>query len=758
MEAPEDTVFYQIFSDSLLSGESSLPQALQHLDQLRIAALDIVEPITRSYIWQHEPFNLNVASQTPPLLRHALDREEELVGRSLGIASSPSSSSDHSIPHLFGKIKYGDNVEDEWFVVYLLFELSRQFSAVSVRVWDSDGEFLLIEAAYEIPRWLKPENSTNRIFIRYGSLHILPVPSSPADIYRLPVKPSLKTALQLLKEGVIETRAGQKVQGALQKRLTGYPERARKNMHKARCRVPLPVAQILKMEPQLISLAVEAFYNRDLDSMKAVARMDKFLPKGSDGQPEMVNVIVSMSRAMYGQLVQQVFQAPRCYPMPPFSPRYKEAELGMKLTCGFEMMYRERSKYQPSQAEDGQNSSTDFAVGNAGDAEDCSLRTEKGEGEADQRIVVPTDNTYTSLQNDVGWQAFRKSLESRGYFRGLLEGSREHRILMHSAIARYKQTNLFSRVSAAMRAPITRINEILSLPPSALDFSDAECQETDDDSWLYTGEEDLANAMHERQKETDAYEAERVKHRQVKKTSKVDSSTSNVRDINKESYDPQELASSMQAFVESISSFEGAEIPGIDKKRPIDDPVSPRKLMKELTAALGLQGNDVDFEEADSAYSSMESDYDDSSESDVEGQSSDPLYAQNDQVNKIGRARPKAHLEEGFERPPGGQIDDVFMQEYSEILQQELKETSLAKTFARVEDMPSTSSQCRDIEEADGDTENLGPVDVNFNLVKNMLESYASQHGMPGPASNLLGAMGLQLPDDLREHDDKKQG
>jgi len=41
----------------------------------------------------------------------------------------------------------------------------------------------------------------------------------------------------------------------------------------------------------------------------------------------------------------------------------------------------------------------------------------------------------------------------------------------------------------------------------------------------------------------------------------------------------------------------------------------------------------------------------------------------------------------------------------------------------------------------------LPPVDVDFNLVKNMLASYSSQAGLAEPASNLLGLMGVQLPD-----------
>lgn len=30
-------------------------------------------------------------------------------------------------------------------------------------MWDNDGDFLLIEAAYSLPRWLKPESATNRV-------------------------------------------------------------------------------------------------------------------------------------------------------------------------------------------------------------------------------------------------------------------------------------------------------------------------------------------------------------------------------------------------------------------------------------------------------------------------------------------------------------------------------------------------------------------------------------------------------------------
>lgn len=44
--------------------------------------------------------------------------------------------------------------------------------------------------------------------------------------------------------------------------------------------------------------------------------------------------------------------------------------------------------------------------------------------------------------------------------------------------------------------------------------------------------------------------------------------------------------------------------------------------------------------------------------------------------------------------------------------------------------------------------EEFTPVDVDVNLVKSFLDSFSSQQGLPGPATNLLGLMGLHLPQD----------
>jgi hypothetical protein len=50
--------------------------------------------------------------------------------------------------------------------------------------------------------------------------------------------------------------------------------------------------------------------------------------------------------------------------------------------------------------------------------------------------------------------------------------------------------------------------------------------------------------------------------------------------------------------------------------------------------------------------------------------------------------------------------------------------------------------------------EGLMPVDLDMNLVKSLMASYTTQGGMPGPASNLAGLLGVQLPTTVVEERD----
>ncbi|PQM36157.1 protein ecdysoneless homolog [Prunus yedoensis var. nudiflora] len=629
---PDDTVFYAIFPDSSLTSSSSTTASLQ---SLHLQILKTLTPFTADYIWQHEPFTLSLSTLPKPPCVCSLD---------------------HHLPHLHGKLRVADNFEDEWFTVFLLFHISTAFPDLSIRVWDSDGEFLLIEAAYHLPRWLNPQNSLNRVFIRHGDLHI--VPKS-----RLP-NPTITESLNFIVKFGQESVAPEPVQLAVKNRISEYPEKARRNMHVVRVRVPASVAQVLSQEPCLIALAVEGFYDRDIDTMKYAAKMERFLSRGRE--EELVCVVVKMSRAMYAQLVQQAFQAPKCYPMPNRSEdgvAYLEAELGMKIACGLEMMYQQRRK----EGLEGKGSS---------------------------------------------WIAFRESLERSGYFEGLIPGSKQYQRLLQNAEVYYRSSASFSRTSEMMSAPVRRIDEILALPYTADDFRGQEVPPSDDDSWLYNGEEELNSELLERQKEIEHYNSKKKKNQKSKEQDNAGPSSS----FNVDGFNPGDIAKTMQAFVQKMSSYEGAEVPENRNLKEVD--FDADRFFKDVESMMKCHGDeDATSDDGIEEGSSSDLDFDESEDESEEG-------------------------------------EDTFMHSYSDALNEELKATTLKKSFVRADEQApkkdeGTSNATEDMEE------DFTPVDVDVNLVKNFLDSFSSQQGLPGPASNLLGLMGLQLPQDDNNNKNK---
>lgn len=102
-----------------------------------------------------------------------------------------------------------------------------------------------------------------------------------------------------------------------------------------------------------------------------------------------------------------------------------------------------------------------------------------------------------------------------------------------------------------------RVDEILALPDSADDFRGQEVPPSDDDSWLYNGEEDLNSALLERQKELELYNSKH-KDKQKRKFPQDDGPSSSSK---LDEFDPGEVAKTMQAFVQKVSSYKGAEVP-----------------------------------------------------------------------------------------------------------------------------------------------------------------------------------------------------
>ena len=156
-QLPEDAIEYSLYllsSDPAPASTDTVVQTRARLQEVQKSASELVKDLLKDYIWQREAFSLEIA------------KENGECGQYTGVFRLcklliPHSASD--ITYLRGRTNFGDSIEDEWVIVYLLRELTQKHKNLWVRVVDSDGEFLLVEAASSLPEWLEPEVADHRV-------------------------------------------------------------------------------------------------------------------------------------------------------------------------------------------------------------------------------------------------------------------------------------------------------------------------------------------------------------------------------------------------------------------------------------------------------------------------------------------------------------------------------------------------------------------------------------------------------------------
>lgn len=304
---PEDCVEYSIY---ILDSKLTDLERREQLRQLQSAATKLTNELLKDFIWQRESFKLS------------LERED---GRSF----------------LRGCTNYGDSVEDEWLIVYILRELSKQFSRCWIRFADTDGQFLLIEAANVLPRWLNPEIADFRVWLNNGKLLIVPLEKPGEQVVE--AKPAPLTLNESLK--VIESQASKlihlpAVEAEAFYRLEKYPKQVSDSLHHALLTIPRRLAYVLHEDATYISAAVEAFYLRDPIALRPLQTSDH---TGLHFPPtDLVTITVKFTKVGYAQLKSQRFEAPAQWAdyasIPREAKSQDRAEMGLKATCGFEML------------------------------------------------------------------------------------------------------------------------------------------------------------------------------------------------------------------------------------------------------------------------------------------------------------------------------------------------------------------------------------------------------------------------------------
>lgn len=227
-------------------------------------------------------------------------------------------------------------MEDEWLIVFLLRKLSLVNPNLWIRIFDSDGEFLLIEAANVLPAWLNPEMDRNRAWLHQGKLHIIPLNDKRSNKIL-----SLPDALAFIRSSPKSLVQSDLIDAEAFYRLEKYPEHMATSLHRSLVTIPRKLALALHEVPKAMAPAIEAFYLRDPIALQPFlsASADLHFPPR-----DLVTVSATFTRVLFAQLRSQRFDLPQ-----PWADLVQRAsddqarrrlDTGAKLACGFDMMVK----------------------------------------------------------------------------------------------------------------------------------------------------------------------------------------------------------------------------------------------------------------------------------------------------------------------------------------------------------------------------------------------------------------------------------
>ncbi|PFH49193.1 hypothetical protein AMATHDRAFT_81409 [Amanita thiersii Skay4041] len=413
----EDTLHYSLYPSSASSDSTSVSSFAACISAF-------AEDLLPNFIWHRDSFELKVVKNP---------------------------DSDGYI--LEGIMRVGDSVDDEWCTVWLLKQISAQWDLV-ISVFDSDGEFLLIEAARALPPWVKPSNAENRVWIYKSRLHLVPLSHvSPRSKRRRRRKLlglaesddddddnqdegnewiATDDAVKLVRDPKHDTLAPEAVEKTVWQRISGYPAALNDHVHTSQAWIPFDIARALSANPALVQRAVETFYTRDSIQLRAAHKMSRFPPHTS------VLRAVALTRTAYAQLVGQKFFPPKIFGRWHESEGTKEwrwRDVGMKIAVGFEMLYQETKSRQSGTESAGITASLDGA-------------------------------NKEALQCDPRYIEYIKNLVSANYFKGELQGSQLWTTLETKAATAYisaRREDNSSRPSFTSQVDLA-ISQVTDLP------------------------------------------------------------------------------------------------------------------------------------------------------------------------------------------------------------------------------------------------------------------------------------------------------
>ncbi|XP_046733783.1 protein ecdysoneless [Diprion similis] len=381
---------------------------------------------TREYIWHRDSLGFQARTKNIIQLNKELDGGARVEDYQLP-------------PHVYASLRFDEDVGDEWFLVFLVVELTKAFDGLIVKLVDSDGEFLLIEAAEALPSWATPQTCQDRVFIYNGEIHVV----RDENLSHIEM-------LRTINEKPTASKMECGVQAAIQKRISIYPMEIQNRIHKARVFLPERAIAILRQEPGLIAAALRTVCQSDPLERKVCQAMKYFPPE----QRAMVNV--KMTRCLYAMAIHCRYAGdPRTgWNLPsPNDSQHKPHLLGIKISCGLEMLVARASR----------------------------------------KIK---QNKESESKNETEWVAYLKRLTANGYFRNLLEGSQEYNRLLRLAKEYFQSSSRDHSLSGDKNEARRILEAWRNAPCYELEsLSEGRLSPPDNDNWLNIDPEQLHSML-----------------------------------------------------------------------------------------------------------------------------------------------------------------------------------------------------------------------------------------------------------------------
>ncbi|MES1918102.1 hypothetical protein MHBO_000122 [Bonamia ostreae] len=238
----------------------------------------------------------------------------------------------------------GDNISDEWFTTAAVFEITKLFP-VAAQITDSDGQFMLIEAAESLPEETTPDNSSNRLFVVDGELRFISSDFlGKTSKKKLGIGEALKIVFETPKDLISVTS---EFFEPIQRRINSFDDVLRKEIknsqtHNFSVKAPEKVLRLLKILPSLVSVAAKAYCFRNPIDNNELRKMAHFRPENFAFHK------IRTSRFVYAQLRSAKHFHSRQFLDASFYENREMSlseEIGAKITFGLEILMSEGNRH-----------------------------------------------------------------------------------------------------------------------------------------------------------------------------------------------------------------------------------------------------------------------------------------------------------------------------------------------------------------------------------------------------------------------------